>query len=453
MYTGEFTTGSVVAARYRLREQLGAGGMGEVWVAEHMELGKVVALKLMLASMGAQLEMRNRFLNEARAAASIEHPNIVDVFDLGYHGESAFIAMEKLEGEDLEHRIVRQGPLPLEEAIRIGLELADAVGAAHERGVIHRDLKPANVFLNTRGRQRDVVKVLDFGIAKLTQASSDVQTKTGAVFGSPHYMAPEQLADSKAVDARTDIYALGGIMYAMLTGGPAFDSPTLPELFFRVVSSSPDPVRGKRPDVPEWLERLTLAALAKRPEQRPQSAGSFAALLESRGGELAPVPDPAAPTTAPFEPGVTAAPAANSAAALTPLYSTNPPALRSGRTRTSVALAVAATVAVLAVGVGVVVVGARAATGSAGDAVLASAGLPSAEPATGLHDADAPSSRPTPQTGPAEDAAVNPPPEAPSNSTPSQARAPRPAPPSPKVNPTKRRNNPPPGGPPPLVPQ
>jgi eukaryotic-like serine/threonine-protein kinase len=349
----ELAEGNVVAGRYRIRQLLGAGGMGVVWTAEHLQLGRLVALKVMLSSASASDEMRNRFVNEARAAAAIGHPNIVDVFDLGFHDNCAFIAMEKLEGEELERRINRSGPLPVEDAIRIGIELAEAIGAAHERGIIHRDLKPANVFLATRGRHRDVVKVLDFGIAKLAQSSTDVQTKTGAVFGSPLYMAPEQLRDAKSVDSLADVYALGGILYAMLAGHPPFDAPTLQQLFYDIVSSPPVPLRTERPEVPQWLDDVVLACLEKRPSDRPASGRTLVELLESRGtGQVAPQPQPEIPAAEPRNQNSVG----NSAAALTPLYSTAP-AIVARRSGIGIALAAAAlsagAMALVVIGVGV----------------------------------------------------------------------------------------------------
>ena len=326
----DLAEGNVIGGRYRIREKLGAGGMGAVWIAEHIELGKTVALKTMLPSVSANDQMRSRFVNEARAAASIGHPSIVEVFDLGFHGAYAFIAMEKLEGEELERRIERVGPLPVAEAVRIAADLSDAMGAAHELGIVHRDLKPANVFLTTRGRQRDLVKVLDFGIAKLAQSNSDVNTKTGAVFGSPLYMAPEQLQDSKGVDARTDVHAIGAILHAMLLGRPPFDAATLPELYYKLVSEVPRSLRETRPDVPEWLDNVILRTLAKRADARPANGRVLAALLESEGrvSELSTTGSTIDPYPDAEQSASTAARSAAHAAsgALAPLYSTAPPA-------------------------------------------------------------------------------------------------------------------------------
>lgn len=321
----ELTEGQVIADRYRIRKLLGAGGMGSVWVAEHIELGKTVALKVMLPAMSANPEMRQRFINEGRAAASIGHPNIVEVFDLGFHGQFAFIAMEKLDGEELDMRIERTGPLPVQEAIRIAADLADAIGAAHELGIVHRDLKPANVFLATRGRQKDQVKVLDFGIAKLTQGTSDVNTKTGAVIGSPMYMAPEQLQDSKTVDARADVHAIGAILYAMLAGRPPYQGATITELFYKIVTEVPRPLSEIRSDVPEWLERVIASALSKRPDGRPPHGRALAALLDQREGCQTPTAGPPLQDSAPLAAPLAPVNEALASSALSPMSSTTAP--------------------------------------------------------------------------------------------------------------------------------
>jgi serine/threonine-protein kinase len=264
--------------------------MGAVYHAEHVELGKHVALKVMLPELGAKGDMVRRFMNEARSAARIGHPGIVEVFDLGMDGTLAYIAMEKLEGEELQARIQREAHLPIELVVRIGVEIADAIEAAHDNGIVHRDLKPANVFLARRGRQQEVVKILDFGIAKLTQSDSGgLETSTGAIFGTPLYMAPEQLRDSKQVDRRTDVYAIGAILYHALAGAPPFRGPTLPELIYQITTVIPPPITSVRGDVPEWLERVLVRALAKEPGERFQKARDLAdALMSATAPEVDP---------------------------------------------------------------------------------------------------------------------------------------------------------------------
>ena len=280
----ELSAGTIVG-RYSIVRRLGAGGMGAVYHAQHIELGKQVALKIMLPELSAKGEMVRRFMNEARAAARIGHPGIIEVFDLGVDGTLAYIAMEKLEGEELHERIQREGQLPVDSVVRIGIEVADAIEAAHENGIVHRDLKPANVFLARRGRQLDLVKVLDFGIAKLTQSDSGgLETSTGAIFGTPLYMAPEQFRDSKQVDRRTDVYAIGAILYHALAGVPPFRGPTLPELIYQITTVVPPPIKSVRSDVPAWLERLLSRALAKEAGERFQTARELADALAAGAG-------------------------------------------------------------------------------------------------------------------------------------------------------------------------
>lgn len=273
--------------------------MGAVFEAEHLELRRPVAVKRMLREFTDAPDMLRRFENEARAAARIGHPGIVDVLDLGTDEDGVFLVMELLDGEELEARMRREGALPIDEVVRLGRELADAVAAAHDAGIIHRDLKPANVFLchGRAGRWR--VKVLDFGIAKLLFDGSGASTRTGAVLGTPLYMAPEQLRDSKQVDVRADVYSVGAILYHALAGRPPLDAGSLPELFYKITMEQPATPSELRPDTPAWLSSLLEAALQKEPASRPQSMHAFAEALErgaSRGATSV-MPGPAAADT------------------------------------------------------------------------------------------------------------------------------------------------------------
>ncbi len=282
-----FSVGDIVAERYRVLGELGRGGMGAVYDAEHLSLGSRVALKVLLPNNFSSSETLNRFLNEARAAARIEHPGVVRVFDLGAHNGTAFIAMERLAGRELED-VISDGPLRVETAVEIGEQIAEAVQAAHDCGIIHRDLKPANVIVETsRGRPR--IKILDFGIAKIHgEASGGVETKTGAVFGTPQFMAPEQFWDAKSVDARADVYAIGGILYSMLSGRVPFDADSINELIAHVAATPPPPIAEVRENVPVWLEQLVQCCLAKKREDRPPSADAVLKQLEARTSDAAP---------------------------------------------------------------------------------------------------------------------------------------------------------------------
>ena len=255
--------------RYRVEQKLGTGGMGVVYRAEHIHLRRPVALKLLHSRLEAEPEVVERFFREARAAADLKNPHIVEVSDFGTLDDgAAFLVMEYLQGSSLDELIRSERRLEPERAVRIACQVANALGAAHEKGVIHRDLKPPNVMLADVDGDPDFVKVLDFGIAKLLEGDTKQLTKTGIVMGTPAYMAPEQ-ASGGAVDARTDIYALGVILYEMLTGAPPFggDNPT--QILVAHVTVEPAPLRAVRPELPEALEQVILACLAKEPDGRP----------------------------------------------------------------------------------------------------------------------------------------------------------------------------------------
>ena len=270
--------GTLLAGRYRVGRLLGRGGMGAVYLAEHLELRKSVALKVLLPELASVPDVVHRFLQEARAAASLRHPGIVDVIDLGQDGDTAFLVMELLDGEELADRIARDPPLTFREVARIGWLVCDAVAAAHERGIVHRDLKPANVFL-VRDKEGLRIKVLDFGIAKVASTERPLLTQTGQVIGTPQYMSPEQLRDSASVDARTDVYAIGAILFEMLARRPPFLADSYPALVLAVCGEELPDLRRYRPDVPPALEAIVRAALEKTTEARTQSAVLLGAAL------------------------------------------------------------------------------------------------------------------------------------------------------------------------------
>jgi tetratricopeptide (TPR) repeat protein len=258
---------------YEIVTLLGAGGMGEVWLAEDARLGRRVALKRPPAA-AASAEAYAQLEREARAAGRLNHPNIAAVYDvLNYEGD-LHIVMEYVEGETLSTRL-RSGPMAIEPAVEIGIQLADALAAAHDAGVIHRDLKPSNIAVATNGR----VKVLDFGIAHVGPAGTRAGSR-GPAFGTPGYTAPEQMLGG-AGDARSDIYSLGAVMYELLTGRPPLD-PTSDPIGARIVALAerPRPLRATNPAVPEALDDLVLRALARDPANRVPSAAQFRTELE-----------------------------------------------------------------------------------------------------------------------------------------------------------------------------
>jgi eukaryotic-like serine/threonine-protein kinase len=255
---------------YTIRRKLGAGGMGVVYEADDERLKRTVALKLML-SLARDEESRRRFWREARAAASVNHPHVCQVYEVGEDAGTLFIAMELLEGEPL-NKTLRRGPLSVDQALPIAVDMLAALAAIHGRGIVHRDLKPSNVFFGTHG-----VKLLDFGLARpelqATQDSLESLTRTGAVFGTPGYMAPE-LITGDPVDARSDLFAVGAILFEMLAGRPAFSGRTVMAVVNATLTEQPPALAGS-PAVAA-VDRVIRRALAKNPEGRPASALAMA---------------------------------------------------------------------------------------------------------------------------------------------------------------------------------
>jgi len=269
--------GAVLDKRYRIVRLLGEGGMGKVYEAEHIGLGRKVAVKVLHPIYSKEEEVVERFRREARSASSIGHPNIVDVTDTGTTDDGrAFFVMEHLDGMELADVIIQQGRLDPYRAIQIAVQICQALSAAHKVGVVHRDLKPENVFLTDRDGRADFVKVLDFGIAKSThlEMSRGGLTQPGFAMGTPEYMAPEQAA-GMPVDPRVDIYATGGILYAMLTGQPPHSGKNVMEILNRKATEQPEPISHYRDDVPKGLQRVVMSALAMKPESRPQTMEQF----------------------------------------------------------------------------------------------------------------------------------------------------------------------------------
>ncbi len=291
-----------IVGSYQIQRVLGEGGMGIVYVAEHPLLRKKAVVKFLHAELSANAEMVERFFNEALAATRIRHSGIVDIFDFGRHANgAAFILMEHLEGESLGARLQR-GALDPAMAIIIGRQIASALGAAHAQGIVHRDLKPDNVYLVTdREAPGGVrIKVLDFGIAKLaSQAAGAVKTRTNAMMGTPHYMAPEQCKSAAHVDERADIYALGCILFEMVTGVIPFKAESLAQLIGAHMFEPPPRPRMLQPSISPDLEATILSALAKDPAHRPQTMEALSTQLAtcSERGSVLPPPDSLSPSS------------------------------------------------------------------------------------------------------------------------------------------------------------
>ncbi len=270
--------GMVIDARYRVVELVGEGGMGKVYLAEHVEIGKRVALKVLHPSYSRMPDLVERFRREARAASKIGHPHIVDVTDSGTTADgSAYFVMEFLEGVELGSVIEREGALEVARAVRIATQICRALSAAHVAGIIHRDLKPENIYLTIRDGNADFVKVLDFGIAKTTEAEEARErklTSPGMAMGTPEYMAPEQAAGRPA-DARCDVYALGAILYEMLTGVPPYQGDNFMEILTKKATVDPVPAGHLRSAIPAVVSALVAQAMARNPDDRPPSMEAF----------------------------------------------------------------------------------------------------------------------------------------------------------------------------------
>ena len=264
----------LLGGRYQLDAKLGAGGMGVVYRASDLTMHRSVAVKLIRGVDGVALdeEVAGRFLREAKNTARIQHEHIIEVFDLGRSDQGdMYFVMELLEGESLSTKLRRDGKLPAAVGVHIARQMCAALNVAHAAGIIHRDLKPANVMLIERAGRADYVKVLDFGVAKSYTPDQQTQlTHTGMLVGTVEYMAPEQIM-GRAVDGRTDIYALGVVMYRMFTGKAPFRDGGVPALIHAHLNVFPKPMTDTAPEVPGALDRVVLRCLAKQPEQRYES--------------------------------------------------------------------------------------------------------------------------------------------------------------------------------------
>ena len=276
--------GVIVADRYRLERPLGKGGMGEVWAAYHVGLRIPCAVKFILAQAASNPAIRARFEREAVSAAQLRSPNVVQILDHGIWEETPYIAMEMLEGEDLNHRLQRVRTLPPADVFRIVSQVCRALSRAHALGLVHRDLKPANIFL-VEDDDQEIAKVLDFGIAKITdELTVSSQTKTGALLGTPYYMSPEQAQGSRDVDHRSDLWAIAVLTYQCLVGALPFDADALGELFVRIMVRPlpiPSEVAAGRngPVLPKGFDAWWQRAASREREARFQTPKELADAL------------------------------------------------------------------------------------------------------------------------------------------------------------------------------
>src|ERR671917_2114282 len=265
---------TMVDGRYRVIRRIGSGGMADVYEAEDTQLGRRIALKLLYSRFAEDAEFVERFRREASSAAGLNHPHVVQVFDRGRWDGTPYIAMELLEGRNLKQIVREHGALEPALAVDIVLQILKAARFAHRRGVVHRDIKPHNVIVDEEGR----AKVTDFGIAR---AGASDMTETGSIMGTAQYLSPEQ-AQGHPVDARSDLYATGIVLYELLTGTLPFDADSPVTIALKQVSEDPLPPRQRTPAVPPALDAVVLRALQKDPADRYQDAVQFIAALRGR---------------------------------------------------------------------------------------------------------------------------------------------------------------------------
>src|SRR3954467_9648214 len=268
----EVAENTVVDGRYRITHRIGSGGMADVYCARDNHLGREVAIKVLHRRFARDREFVERFRREASAAASLNHPNVVNVFDRGEHDGTYYIAMENLPGRTLKEIIQREAPMSQRRTIDIGIQILNAAGFGHKRGVIHRDFKPHNVIVGPDDR----LKVTDFGIAR---AGASEMTETGSIMGTAQYISPEQ-AQGHRVEAASDIYSIGIVLYEMLTGRVPFDGESAVAIALKHGSEQPQPIRSIRPDVHPTLEAVVMRSLAKNAADRYSNAEEFIVALE-----------------------------------------------------------------------------------------------------------------------------------------------------------------------------
>ncbi|MBZ0236209.1 MAG: protein kinase, partial [Deltaproteobacteria bacterium] len=280
--------GKLVDGRYRVIEVVGRGGMGVVYKVEHVRMGKIAAMKVLHRDLADDAEVVSRFEREATAVSRLQHPNTVQVFDFGTASGALYLVMEHVRGQDLAHIVDRDGPLPFARAAPLLVQILGALAEAHELGIVHRDLKPENIIITRTTGGRDFAKVLDFGLAKVIEPGRDPDLSDhGQIVGTPYFMAPEQIR-GEDIDARTDLYALGALMYRVLTGEyPHVAKSAVGVLTKHLTAEVEAPsTRARSQGVAPDVDDIVLRAMAKDPAERFQNATAMVAAIEAAYGEL-----------------------------------------------------------------------------------------------------------------------------------------------------------------------
>jgi serine/threonine-protein kinase len=283
--------GELLAGKYRVERTLGVGGMGVVVAARHIELDERVAVKFLLPHVPPHGEPVARFIREARAASKIKSEHVVRVYDVGRLENGApYIVMEYLDGCDLAQLVDRHGPLSVHDAVSYVMQACEALASAHALGIVHRDLKPANLFLTTSADGTPKLKVLDFGISKISQSDGESDgsyglTSTATIMGTPSFMSPEQLRSTRDVDGRADIWSLGAILYALLAGTPPYEGESNADVSAKIIRDDPPPLRSVRPDASEAMEKIVQKCLAKKAANRYADVSELANALAEVGND------------------------------------------------------------------------------------------------------------------------------------------------------------------------
>jgi serine/threonine-protein kinase len=287
--------GLLIGGKYRLEKLIGSGGMGQVWVARHEVTGRPFAIKLLQPQAASEPQFVTRLVQEAKFSAMLRHPGIIEIYDVGTAPERSnapFLVMELLHGISLQTAIRPGKPLPVRFALLVAIAVTRALKAAHDKAVIHRDLKPANVFLHRTDSGAIVPKLLDFGISKLAAGDADPMalTHSGMLLGSPRYMSPEQMANQKDIDGRSDLHALGVLLWCCLVGSPPFAVPEVGSLVLMILSEARPRLRDVRADVPPGVCDFVTRAFARQREARPANAAEALMMLEAELEKLGPGP-------------------------------------------------------------------------------------------------------------------------------------------------------------------